>query len=156
MKARIGLVLAAAAAVATAQEYPSKPIRILAQKMTERLNTCPTRAARRRRGKVIGITTAKKSPLDPSWATPRDAGIQDLDASIWVGLFAPKGRPQGVVDKLNAEVRKTLADPDVKKRFIESGGAEAVGMSPAEFLTRIRQDADRYGRVVKAANVKAE
>jgi tripartite-type tricarboxylate transporter receptor subunit TctC len=108
------------------------------------------------RGKVIGITTAKKSQLDPSWATPREAGIQDLDASIWVGLFAPKGTPQPVVDKLNGEVRKSLADPDLRKRFVESGGAEAVGMSPAEFLTRIKQDADRYGRVVKAANVKPE
>ena len=108
------------------------------------------------RGKVIGITTAKKSPLDPSWATPRDAGIQDLDASIWVGLFAPKGTPQPVVDKLNGEVRKSLADPDLQKRFVESGGAEAVGMSSAEFLSRIKHDAERYGRVVKAANVKAE
>jgi len=108
------------------------------------------------RGKVIGITTAKKSPLDPSWATPRDAGIPDLDASIWVGLFAPKGTPQPVVDKLNGEVRKSLADPDLQKRFVEAGGAEAVGMSGAEFLSRIKHDAERYGRVVKAANVKAE
>jgi tripartite-type tricarboxylate transporter receptor subunit TctC len=108
------------------------------------------------RGKVIGITTAKKSQLDPSWATPREAGIQDMDASIWVGLFAPKGTPQPVVDKLNAEVRKSLADPDLRKRFVEAGGAEAVGMSPAEFTARIKQDAERYGRVVKAAGVKPE
>ena len=108
------------------------------------------------RGKVIGITTARKSPLDPSWATPRDAGIPDLDASIWVGLFAPKGTPQPVVEKLNAEVRKSLADPDLQKRFVEAGGAEAVGMSSAEFLARIKRDAERYGRVVKAANIKPE
>src|SRR6267142_2597511 len=60
------------------------------------------------RGKVIGISTAKKSLLDPSWATPRDAGIPDLDASIWVGLFAPKGTPQAVIDRVNQEVRETL------------------------------------------------
>ena len=106
------------------------------------------------RGKVIGITTAKKSPLDPSWATPRDAGIPDLDASIWVGLFAPKGTPQPVVDRINAEVRKTLEVPDVRKRFVESGGAEAVGMTPAEFLARIKSDAERYKRVVQKAGVK--
>jgi tripartite-type tricarboxylate transporter receptor subunit TctC len=106
------------------------------------------------RGKVIGITTAKKSPLDPSWATPRDAGIPDLDASIWVGLFAPKGTPQPVVDRINAEVRKTLEIPEVRKRFVESGGAEAVGMTSAEFLARIRADAERYKRVVQKAGVK--
>jgi tripartite-type tricarboxylate transporter receptor subunit TctC len=106
------------------------------------------------RGKVIGISTAKKSPLDASWATPRDAGIPDLDASIWVGLFAPKGTPQPVIDRINAEVRKTLELPDVQKRFVESGGAEAVGMTPAEFLARIKADAERYKRVVQKAGVK--
>ena len=106
------------------------------------------------RGKVIGITTAKKSPLDPSWATPRDAGIPDLDASIWVGLFAPKGTPQAITERINAEVRQTLNLPDVQKRFVESGGAEAVGMTPAEFLARIKSDAVRYKRVVQQAGVK--
>src|SRR5207245_10399197 len=83
------------------------------------------------RGKVISITTAKKTPLDPSWATPRDAGIPDLDASIWVGLFAPKGTPQPVVERVNKEVRQTLDLPAVQKRFIESAGGAAVGMTPA-------------------------
>ena len=106
------------------------------------------------RGKVIGITTAKKSPLDPSWATPRDAGIPDLDASIWVGLFAPKGTPQAVLERVNKEVRQTLGMPEVQKRFIESAGGEAVGMTPAEFLARIKSDAERYKRVVQKAGVK--
>jgi tripartite-type tricarboxylate transporter receptor subunit TctC len=106
------------------------------------------------RAKVVGITTAKKSPLDPSWATPRDAGIPDLDASIWVGLFAPKGTPQAVVDRINAEVRQTLAMPDVQKRFVESAGGEAIGMTQADFLARIKADAERYKRVVQKAGVK--
>ncbi|HYG55695.1 MAG TPA: tripartite tricarboxylate transporter substrate-binding protein [Burkholderiales bacterium] len=106
------------------------------------------------RGKVIGITTAKKSRLDPSWATPRDANIPDLDASIWAGLFAPKGTPQAVVDRINKEVRETLALPEVQKRFIESTGGEAVGMSSADFLARIKADAERYKRVVQKAGVK--
>ncbi|HEX9395750.1 MAG TPA: tripartite tricarboxylate transporter substrate binding protein [Burkholderiales bacterium] len=107
------------------------------------------------RAKVIGITTARKSPLDPSWPTPRDGGIPDLDASIWVGLFAPKGTPQAIIDKINTEVRTTLNDPDVKKRYVDIG-SETAGMSQADFLTRIRQDAVRYKAVVKAANVRAD
>ncbi len=108
------------------------------------------------RGKVIGITTAKKSPLDASWATPREANIPDLDASIWVGLFAPKGTPQPIVERINAEVSKTLEQPDVQKRFVESGGAEAIGMSSADFLARVKKDLERYRAVIKAAGVKAE
>jgi tripartite-type tricarboxylate transporter receptor subunit TctC len=106
------------------------------------------------RGKVIGITTAKKSPLEPAWQTPREAGIPDLDASIWVGLFAPKGTPQAIVDRINTEVRRTLDNPEVKKRFVDIG-SETAGMSQADFLARIKQDAARYKAVVKAADVKA-
>jgi tripartite-type tricarboxylate transporter receptor subunit TctC len=107
------------------------------------------------RGKVIGITTAKKSVLDASWATPREAGIPDLDASIWSGLFAPKGTPQPVVDRLNSEVRKTLDQPDVKKRFAESG-YETAGMSAADFLARIKRESERYKQVIQAAGVKPD
>jgi len=53
--------------------------------------------------KVIGVTTAKRSPHAPDWMTPLEAGIRGVDASIWVGLFAPKGAPKAVVDKLYAE-----------------------------------------------------
>jgi tripartite-type tricarboxylate transporter receptor subunit TctC len=108
------------------------------------------------RAKVIGVTTARKSPLDPSWATPREAGIPDLDASIWVGLFAPKGTATQLIERLNGEVRRTLGEPEVQKRFVETAGAEALAMSPADFLVRIRKDAERYRAVVKAAGVKPE
>jgi len=107
------------------------------------------------RGKVLGITTARKSVLDASWQTPREAGIQDLDASIWSGLFAPKSTPRAVVERLNAEVRKTLDQPDVKKRFADSG-YETAGMSSEEFLARIKREAERYRQVIQAAAVKPE
>ena len=106
------------------------------------------------RAKVAGITTAKKWAPEPAWSTPRDAGL-DVDASIWSGLFAPKGTPQAVVDRVNGEVRKTLEQPDVKSRLGDAG-FEAVGMTQAEFLARIRKDLERYREIVKAAGVKAD
>jgi tripartite-type tricarboxylate transporter receptor subunit TctC len=106
------------------------------------------------RAKVLGITTAKRSALDPTWTTPRDAGL-DVDASIWVGLLAPKGVPQPIVERLNVEVRRTLDDPDVRKRYADQG-FETVGMSSADFLARIRKDAERYKAVVQAAGIKPE
>jgi len=106
------------------------------------------------RAKVLGITTAKRSTLDPAWVTPRDAGL-DVDASIWVGLLAPKGVPQPIVERLNVEVRRTLDDPDVRKRYADQG-FETVGMSSADFHARIKKDAERYKAVVQAAGVKPE
>jgi tripartite-type tricarboxylate transporter receptor subunit TctC len=106
------------------------------------------------RAKVAGITTAKKWAPEPAWSTPRDAGL-DVDASIWSGLFAPKGTPQAIVDRLNAEVRKTLEQPDVRARLGDAG-FEAAGMSQADTVARIRKDLARYREIVKAAGVKAE
>jgi tripartite-type tricarboxylate transporter receptor subunit TctC len=106
------------------------------------------------RAKVLGITTAKRSALDPTWITPRDAGL-DVDASIWVGLLAPKGVPQPIVERLNVEVRRTLDDPDVRKRYADQG-FETVGMSSADFHARIKKDAERYKAVVQAAGIKPE
>ena len=88
------------------------------------------------------------------WSTPGDAGL-DVDASIWSGLFAPKGTPQPIVDRLNAEVRKTLEQPDVRERLGDAG-FEAAGMSQADTVARIRKDLERYREIVKAAGVKAE
>ena len=107
------------------------------------------------RGKVIGITTAKKSPLDPSWATPRDAGIPGPRRLDLGRAVRAEGHAAGrSIDRVNKEVRETLELPDVQKRFIESAGGEAVGMTPAEFLARIKADAERYKRVVQKAGVK--
>lgn len=105
------------------------------------------------KAKVLGVTTAKRSALDSSWPTPQEAGIPDVDVSIWVGLFAPKGVPQAVVDRLNSEVRRTLDSPDVQKRFAETG-SETVGMSQANFLARVRRDAERYRSIVDTAAMK--
>lgn len=107
------------------------------------------------RAKVIGVTTANRSALERSWPTPREAGIAEVDVSIWVGLFAPKGLPPAVVDRLNSEVRRTLDSADVQKRFAETG-SETVGMSQADFLARVRKDAERYRAIVKASAMKAQ
>lgn len=105
--------------------------------------------------KVIGLTTAKRTPYEKSWATAREAGIPDIDSSNWVGLFAPKGVPPATLEKIYTEVKRTLDDPAVRQRFAEVG-AETGGMPPAEFTARIKRDEERYRQVVKAANVKPE
>ena len=105
--------------------------------------------------KVIGLTTAKRSPIYPEWVTAQEAGIKNVDASNWVGLFAPKDVPAAIVQTLHREVATTLALDDVKKRFAENG-AETGGMPSAEFLARIDADAARVREVVQKAQIKPE
>ncbi|WP_028604460.1 Bug family tripartite tricarboxylate transporter substrate binding protein [Ottowia thiooxydans] len=107
------------------------------------------------RVKVLGLTTARRTPYNNAWMTANEAGVKNVDASNWVGLFAPKGVPSDVMAKLHAEVAKTLQDPDVKKRFADAG-AEVGGMPSAEFADRIRKDVARYRDVAKKVNIKLE
>jgi tripartite-type tricarboxylate transporter receptor subunit TctC len=100
------------------------------------------------RGKVVGITTAKKSPLDPSWATPRDAGIPDLDASIWVGLFAPKGTPAPIIATLRDAAKKAAAD----EKFVaamKNLGQDVAYLDQPEFKAFWDADAKRVEDAVR-------
>lgn len=107
------------------------------------------------RVKVLGLTTARRTPYNNTWATANEAGVKNVDASNWVGLFAPKGVPADILAKLHAEVAKTLQDADVKKRFADAG-AEVGGMPSADFAARIRKDVARYRDVAKKVNIKAD
>jgi tripartite-type tricarboxylate transporter receptor subunit TctC len=60
---------------------------------------------------VLAVTMAKRSQLNPEWPTLQEQGVKEVDASNWTALFAPKGTPQPIIDKLNAEVVKILAMP---------------------------------------------
>jgi len=107
------------------------------------------------RVKVLAITTAKRTAVDMSWPTAQEAGAKDVDLAIWSGLFAPKGVPQPIIDKLYAEVAAILQMPDVKEKFA-AGGGETGGMKPAEFTAQIKREADKLSGIVKAANIKPE
>jgi tripartite-type tricarboxylate transporter receptor subunit TctC len=107
------------------------------------------------RVKVVAVTTATRSPVNMSWPTLRESGVGEVQSSIWVGLFAPKGVPQPVMDKIYQEVAKILTLPDVKERFAAGGGVPG-GMSPAEFTAKVKHDAQRLKQIVQVANVKAE
>ena len=105
------------------------------------------------RVRVIGISTAKRTPQTSEWTSAAEAGLRGVDASIWVGLFAPKGVPKAVVDRLYREVSEALKLPDVRERYAVVGGAETVGMPPADFHARIRKDAAKYREIVKTVGI---
>lgn len=107
------------------------------------------------RVKVLAVTTAKRASFQPNWPTPAELGVGDVDATLWIGLFAPKGTPPEIIEKLDREVRQTLQQPDVRSRLADLG-YEAVGAPPQEFLVRIKKDAERYKEIVRTAGIKAD
>lgn len=108
------------------------------------------------RVKVLGITTARRSPQAPDLPTAQEGGIPELDASIWVGLFAPKGTPKAVIDRIYKETAAVLELPDVKARYASVAAAETIGMPPAAFHARVKQDAERYKRVIQQVGIKPQ
>lgn len=109
-----------------------------------------------KRVKVLGVTTAKRSPQVPDYMSAQEAGIPGVDASIWVGLFAPKGTPKEVLAKLYKASADVLTQPDVKQRYASVGGAETTTMGSAEFTKRVRTDLERYRKVAAQIGMKQQ
>ena len=103
----------------------------------------------------LAVTTSKRSPMLPDTPTLDEAGIKGIDAGIWLGLFAPAGTPPAIVARLNAEINKVLAMPDIREK-IAAGGAAAVGGTAEEFGAFVRADYAKWGRIVKESGVKLE
>ena len=104
---------------------------------------------------ALGTTGAKRSAVTPEVPTVAEAGVPGYDATIWLGLMAPKGTPQEIVDKLNAEINKVIARADIKKMWGEQG-AVPMTMTPTEFDKYLRADIEKWAHVVKVSGAKVE
>ncbi len=107
------------------------------------------------RVRILATTMGKRSKLNPEWPTLQEEGVPEVDASNWTAMFAPKGTPQPILDKLNAEVVKILSLPDVKERFA-AGGVETIPSSAAELEARIKRELASFGALIARANVKVD
>jgi tripartite-type tricarboxylate transporter receptor subunit TctC len=103
----------------------------------------------------LAVSTSKRNHLLPDVPTPAEAGIKGTESPLWFGLWGPAKMSPGLVTKINADVRKALADPAVKERLV-NGGNETMDMSPQEFSRLIRSEIDDYSRVLTAAGVKPQ
>ena len=91
--------------------------------------------------------------LLPDTPTVRELGFPELEFSNWFGLYAPAGTPKPILDRLNAEVRKALADPVARPRLI-TAGFDPVASTPEDLSTLIKADIDRFASIIKAAGLK--
>jgi tripartite-type tricarboxylate transporter receptor subunit TctC len=108
-------------------------------------------------GKVraLGITSDKRSPLAPEIPTLREQGFTGYDVNPWFGISAPAGTPRPVIDRLNAEFRKAMANPDLVKRMTEQGIDITTG-TPEEYTAFIKAETARWREVVKASGAKVD
>jgi tripartite-type tricarboxylate transporter receptor subunit TctC len=105
--------------------------------------------------RALGMSSAKRSSFAPDIPTVAEAGVPGYEVAVWFGVVAPAGTPREIVQKLNAEVLRILAMPDVRERF-QSQGVEPVGSTPEQFGEHIKSQMAKWGKVVQDAGVKAE
>jgi tripartite-type tricarboxylate transporter receptor subunit TctC len=104
--------------------------------------------------RALGTTGVKRSALTPDIPTVAEAGVPGYEATIWLGVMAPAGTPKPVIEKLNAEIAKVIARPDVKDAWGKQGAVPMV-MTPAEFDAYLRADIEKWAKVVAASGAKA-
>ncbi len=105
--------------------------------------------------RALGTTGTRRSSVLPDVPTIAEAGVPGYETTIWLGLMAPKGTPQPVVDKLNAEITKIVNLPDVKKTWAVQG-AVPMAMTPKEFEAYLYKDIEKWANVVKTAGIKVD
>jgi tripartite-type tricarboxylate transporter receptor subunit TctC len=110
------------------------------------------------RVKVFGVTTLKRLDVLPNVPTLDEQGLKGFDVKVWHGMYAPKGTPQPVIEKLTAALRVAMQDPDVKKRLtdLSSDVAPVDKISPAGLKTHLEAEINRWGPVIRKAGVYAD
>jgi tripartite-type tricarboxylate transporter receptor subunit TctC len=108
-------------------------------------------------GKVraLAVTSAKPSPLFPGLPALADSGLPGYEAMTYFSLFAPAKTPAAIIDRLNAEVVRVLGRPEVKDRLF-SVGITAVGSTPIELAATVKNDLNKWGKVIKDAGIHAD
>jgi tripartite-type tricarboxylate transporter receptor subunit TctC len=105
--------------------------------------------------RALAVSSAKRSPLLPDLATTAEAGVKGADFGLWFGMWGPAGMPAELVNRINADVRRALADPGVREKLAHTGNVP-LDMSPQEFARFVRSEIDDYQRVVRAAGIKPQ
>lgn len=106
------------------------------------------------RVRALGVSSTTRTALLPDVPTIAEAGVPGYEVNVWYGLFAPRGTPPAIVQKIAAEVARIVKAQDIRERFAAMG-ADSEGSTPAEFKAYFRADLAKWAKVVKAAKVSA-
>ena len=105
--------------------------------------------------RALAVLTEQRVPALPSVLTAKEAGVDDFVMPIWYGILAPAGTPREIVNRLNSELHKALASPDLKER-LAAAGIEPLTDTPEHFADFIKSETARYAKVIKDAGIKIE
>ncbi len=105
--------------------------------------------------KPLAITTQKSSELLPGVKSVAEQGVDGFEVTAWNALYAPRGTPKEVVDRLNVEVAKILAMPDIRQRLLQLG-FEPTSSTPEQLAAYEKQERAKWGPLIKAAGLKAD
>ncbi len=105
--------------------------------------------------KAVGATGKVRSDVLPDVPTLNESGVSGYEATIWLGIMAPKGTPKAVVDKLNEAVSKISSQPDIKQQWAKQGAVPLV-MNPVAFDKYLQDDIAKWAGVIKSANIKLD
>ena len=105
--------------------------------------------------KALAVTTAKRSEVAPDVPTLAESGLAGFEVGSWQGVFAPAGTPPAIVKRLNAEIVKILAMPDVREK-LGALGAEIVADSPEDFAAIVKAEGVKWAEVVKKSGAKVD
>jgi tripartite-type tricarboxylate transporter receptor subunit TctC len=106
--------------------------------------------------KLIAVGAQKRMALLPEVPTVAESGLPGYAAVSWFGLFGPPGMPADIVAKINGEVRRIFADPEIKKSFLERQYFESIAGTPEELSRYIKADEPKWRKVIHDAKVKGE
>ena len=105
--------------------------------------------------RAIAALSAKRLATVPQVPTTGESGVNNFEVSVWFGMLAPAATPRDIVNRLNQELAKALASPDIRERFA-SGGIEPLTSTPEQFAAFARAEAVRYAKVIKDANISID
>jgi tripartite-type tricarboxylate transporter receptor subunit TctC len=105
--------------------------------------------------RALAVTSDKRHPLFPDVPTSSEAGFPGIEVTSWNGLMAPANTPKEVVLAINAEVAKIVGSPEMKSRIIEQG-FQPIALSMSETESFVKVDVERWAKVIRDANIKAD